>query len=36
MYLALKEDNDATEELLNDLMSKLSLYKEKYGELSQE
>lgn len=34
MYFALKEDNDATEELLNDLMSKLSLYKEKYGELS--
>ena len=34
MYFALKEDNDATEELLNDLMSKLSLYKEKYGDLS--
>lgn len=33
MYFALKEDNDATEELLNDLMTKLSLYKEKYGEL---
>ena len=31
MYFALKEDNEG---LLNDLMSKLSLYKEKYGELS--
>lgn len=35
MYFTLKEDNDATEELLNDLMAKLLLYKEKYGELSE-
>lgn len=34
MYYALKEDNEATELLLNDLMEKLLLYKEKYGELS--
>lgn len=36
MYYALKEDNEATEAMLDDLMTKLLLYKEKYGELPQE
>jgi len=33
MYYVLKEDHDATELLMNELMEKLILYKEKYGEL---
>lgn len=35
MYYALKEDHDATELLMNELMDKLILYKQKYGELSE-
>lgn len=34
MYFALKEDHDATELLMEDLMNKLIIYKEKYGELN--
>lgn len=34
MYYALKEDHDATEMLMNELMDKLILYKQKYGELN--
>lgn len=35
MYSALKEDHDATELLMDDLMEQLISYKEKYGELSE-
>ena len=35
MYYALKADHDATELLMNELMDKLILYKQKYGELSE-
>lgn len=35
MYYALKEDHDATEMLMDELMNKLILYKEKYGELTE-
>ena len=33
MYEALEKDNASTNELLNAVMSELSKYKEKYGEL---